>query len=66
MKNEKLKAVSVYLTQEDLQGLKREARDRGLTLSQFLRSLIDDFTPYSLQPIGKRGAPSLNTNRRGW
>lgn len=60
-----LKVASIYLTDSELEGLKREARDHGVSLSYFLRALLDQYTPFTLPPLKKQGAPFENTNRKG-
>ena len=60
-----LKPATVYFTESEITGLKREASDHGVTLSYFLRALIDQYTPYQLPPLNRQGAPFENTNRKG-
>ncbi|HNG94360.1 MAG TPA: hypothetical protein PLB32_16265 [Acidobacteriota bacterium] len=65
MRKTTLKSATLYLTESELAGLKREASDQGVTLSYFLRALIDQYTPYQLPPLNRQGAPFENTNRKG-
>lgn len=60
-----LKTATLYLTDSELAGLKREARDHGVSLSYFLRALLDQYTPYQLPPLNRQGAPFENSNRKG-
>lgn len=65
MRKTNLKSATVYLTESELAGLKREAADHGVTLSYFLRALLDQYTPYQLPPLNRQGAPFENSNRKG-
>jgi hypothetical protein len=65
MRKTSLKSATVYLTDSELEGLKREARDHGVSLSYFLRALLDQYTPYQLPPLNRQGAPFENSNRKG-
>jgi hypothetical protein len=60
-----LKVASIYLTESELAGLKREAADHGVSLSYFLRALLDQYTPFTLPPLNRQGAPFENSNRKG-
>lgn len=65
MRKTNLKSATIYLTDSELQGLKREAADHGVSLSYFLRALLDQYTPYQLPPLNRQGAPFENSNRLG-
>lgn len=65
MRKTNLKSATIYLTDSELQGLKREAADHGVSLSYFLRALLDQYTPYQLPPLNRQGAPFENSNRKG-
>lgn len=65
MRKTSLKSATVYLTDSELEGLKREARDHGVSLSYFLRALLDQYTPFTLPPLNRQGAPFENSNRKG-
>lgn len=63
MGQKNLKTVSLYVTADEYESLKAEAADHGVTLSYFVRALIDQYSPVKLPPLRRRGGQPGNRNR---
>jgi hypothetical protein len=64
MRSDNLKPIIFYVTAAELDTIKAEAEAHGVTVSYFVRALIDQYSPIKLPPL-KRGAPPGNRNNLG-
>ena len=58
-----LKSLTLYVTPEEYEWITTDAQGHGLTISTYLRALINQYSPVKLPPLPK-GAPVGNTNRQ--
>ncbi|HNJ43690.1 MAG TPA: hypothetical protein PKZ53_24625 [Acidobacteriota bacterium] len=62
VRNDNLKSITLYVTAIEYQQIRAEADQRGISISQLMRLLINEHSSLALPPLPPRGAPRGDRN----